>query len=279
MHPSFYMLEKELIEHKLVTRVPLFILACSFLIFISLIANTHENYQIHINGNIDELSQEWGMNFNHLVKSGAALISLLLTSLYLPKTLRKERQEGSAMFWRSMPVSHLMTHSVKLVFALLVIPVICSMLVLSIDILFWIINTVRFNQLLLPDHSLFNILLNWLSFLLQMAIAAFALLPFACVALAISQVINSPILVMTVIGYTLKLLPIYLFDFYGVSDFFTAILAIPMKVFSPNLLSGFVEAGVVNLLIYYVIGAVALAISLSLSKTNEISISKLFKNH
>ena len=122
--------------------------------------------------------------------------------------------------------------------------------------------------------------LNWLGFLVQMVISAFALLPFACVALAVSQVINYPILVMTVIGYTLKLLPIYLFEFYGISDFFTTILAIPMKVFSPDLLSGFVDAGVVNLLIYYVIGAVALAISLALSKTNEISISKLFfKNH
>jgi surface polysaccharide O-acyltransferase-like enzyme len=37
MHPSFYMIEKELIEHKMITRVPLFILVCGFLIFISLL--------------------------------------------------------------------------------------------------------------------------------------------------------------------------------------------------------------------------------------------------
>lgn len=41
MRPSFYMLQKELIEHKTVTRVPLFILLCGVLLFLSLMMNAN----------------------------------------------------------------------------------------------------------------------------------------------------------------------------------------------------------------------------------------------
>ena len=39
MHPSFYMLEKELIEHKINTRLPLFVALCGLLLFVSLFFN------------------------------------------------------------------------------------------------------------------------------------------------------------------------------------------------------------------------------------------------
>lgn len=41
MRPSLYMLQKELIEHKTVSRVPLFILLCGVVLFLSLMMNTN----------------------------------------------------------------------------------------------------------------------------------------------------------------------------------------------------------------------------------------------
>lgn len=282
MHSSFYMIEKELIEHKMITRVPLFILACGFLIFISIMMNSNLQgnlfYQMEFRGDFSDMHQEFASDLNFFIASGAGLISLILSSLYIPKTLRKERQEGSSMFWRSMPVSHLTTHIVKLVFGLLIIPIICSVLVLSADILLWIVNLASDHQLalLINQESIFYVMFNWLSFLARMVVVALALLPLACITLMISQVVGSPILVMVVGGYALKWLSVYLFGFYGISEFFSTILAMPLKSLSPNPFTGFMDAGIVNLVIYYALGAGGLAVSLMLSKTNEPSIKGLF---
>ena len=282
MHRSFYMFEKELIEHKMITRVPLFILLCGFLIFLSLlIPSLQGNFQYHaqFNGEFMGMEPDFGSGLNFFIVSGVGLISLVLTTLYLPKTLRKEREEGSSMFWWSMPVSHLMTLTMKLVFALLVIPAICSLLVLTADILLWVSNMISGNQLapLLNPGSLFAVLLNWFSFLAKMMIVGLALLPLACVTLLVSQVVSSPVLVMVVVGYALKWLAVYLFGFYGISEFFNVILALPMKVLSAHPFSGFIDAGIINLVIYYLIGGGAFVMSLALSKTNETSIKGLFR--
>ncbi|MGB1281224.1 MAG: hypothetical protein ACPG5V_14790, partial [Vibrio cyclitrophicus] len=91
-------------------------------------------FEFNMNGNMDTTQFDIGSTLSSLVHVGAGLISLLLSTLYMPKTLRKERQEGSSMFWRSMPVSHELTHFVKLGVGLIVIPFICSLLVLFTNI-------------------------------------------------------------------------------------------------------------------------------------------------
>ncbi|MFI3276749.1 MAG: hypothetical protein R3Y30_20055, partial [Vibrio sp.] len=117
MHPSFYMLEKELIEHKINTRLPLFIGLCGFLLFVSLFFSGQAQhdffFQMEVNGDVSSMHRDFSRDLNSVIYFGAGLISLLLSTLYIPKTLRKERQEGSSMFWRSMPVSNAMTHAVK----------------------------------------------------------------------------------------------------------------------------------------------------------------------
>ncbi|MFC1234028.1 hypothetical protein [Vibrio sp. F74] len=282
MHSSIYMLEKELIEHKLVTRVPIFILICTVLIFVGLLTNSdlqgNLSYQVQFGGQSSDMLVDFSSNLNLGIASSVWVISVLLSTLYLPKTLRKERQEGSAMFWRSMPVSHLMTHAVKLGFGLLVIPLICSVLVLNANLLLWLLNIATDNQLavLVSQESIFNALVNWLSFLARMTLVALALLPLATMALMTSQLVSSPLLVMGLAGFAVNFLSVYVLGFYGVSSFFNTILAIPGRIFTPEPLSGFLNAGVVHLTIYYVLGAVALAASLSLSKTNEVSLRGLF---
>ncbi|WP_222928039.1 hypothetical protein, partial [Salmonella enterica] len=144
--------------------------------------------------------------FSSLIVVLAGALSIMLSTLYIPKTLRKERQEGSSMFWRSMPVSNLMTHGVKLTFGLLVIPVICSVLVIASDLMFWLVNLATDDAipLLMHQRSLLFVLTHWLNYLGLMLLVALALLPLACITLLISQLVNSPILVMFIAVYALK---------------------------------------------------------------------------
>jgi ABC-2 type transport system permease protein len=283
MHPSFYMLEKELIEHKINTRLPLFAALCGFLLFVSLFfsgqAQLAFSSQIEVNGDMSDLHREFAQNLNSAIYFGAGLISLLLSMLYLSKTLRKERQEGSSMFWRSMPISNAMTHGVKLGFGLMVIPAICALLVLFADSLLWVLN-VSSEQvaLILEQPSLFYVLSNWIVFFGRMMVIALVLLPLATVTLAISQLVNSPLLVMFILSFAIKWLAIALFGFHGIKDFFYVITSLPMKVLTASdQFSALSEVSILSLGIYALIGIGGYLLSLKLNRTDDVSLKTLFQ--
>jgi ABC-2 type transport system permease protein len=284
MHPSFYMLEKELIEHKVNTRLPLFVALCGFLLFISLFFNgTTQHrflFEIQINGDMSDIYKGVAQDLNSVIYFGAGLISLLLSTLYIPKTLRKERQEGSSMFWRSMPVSNAMTHSVKLSFGLVVIPAICALLVLFADFLFWILNVSSEQPLtlLVEQQSLLYVLSNWIVFFGRMMLIALILLPLATVTLAISQLVNSPLLVIFISSFAIKWLAIALFGFYGISDFLSLITSLPVKILTAiNPFSVLSEVSIMSLGIYILIGIGGYLLSLKLNRTDDISLKTLFQ--
>jgi ABC-2 type transport system permease protein len=283
MHPSFYMLEKELIEHKINTRLPLFAALCGFLLFVSLFfsgqAQLAFSSQIEVNGDMSDLHREFAQNLNSAIYFGAGLISLLLSMLYLSKTLRKERQEGSSMFWRSMPISNAMTHGVKLGFGLMVIPAICALLVLFADSLLWVLN-VSSEQvaLILEQPSLLYVLSNWIVFFGRMMVIALVLLPLATVTLAVSQLVNSPLLVMFILSFAIKWLAIALFGFHGIKDFFYVITSLPMKVLTAsNQFSALSEVSILSLGIYALIGIGGYLLSLKLNRTDDVSLKTLFQ--
>jgi ABC-2 type transport system permease protein len=283
MHPSFYMLEKELIEHKINTRLPLFAALCGFLLFVSLFfsgqAQLAFSSQIEVNGDMSDLHREFAQNLNSAIYFGAGLISLLLSMLYLSKTLRKERQEGSSMFWRSMPISSAMTHGVKLGFGLMVIPAICALLVLFADCLLWVLN-VSSEQvaLILEQPSLLYVLSNWIVFFGRMMVIALVLLPLATVTLAISQLVNSPLLVMFILSFAIKWLAIALFGFHGIKDFFYVITSLPMKVLTAsNQFSALSEVSILSLGIYALMGIGGYLLSLKLNRTDDVSLKTLFQ--
>ncbi|MCY9826075.1 hypothetical protein [Vibrio chagasii] len=284
MHPSFYMLEKELIEHKINTRLPLFVALCGFLLFVSLFFNgaaQHEFFfQMEVNGDVSDIHREFAKDLNSVIYFGAGLISLLLSTLYIPKTLRKERQEGSSMFWRSMPVSNALTHGVKLGFGLVVIPAICALLVLFADVLFWVLNVSSEQQLalLVEQQSLFYVLSNWVVFFGRMLLVALVLLPLATMTLAISQLVNSPLLVIFVSSFAIKWLAIALFGFYGINDFFSVIASLPMKVLTAsNPFSALSEVSILSLSIYVLLGIGGYLLSLKLNRTDDVSLKTLFQ--
>ncbi|MFA0012540.1 hypothetical protein AB4391_04165 [Vibrio lentus] len=284
MHPSFYMLEKELIEHKINTRLPLFVGLCGFLLFVSLFFSGQAQhdffFQMEVNGDVSDIHREFAQDLNSVIYFGAGLISLLLSTLYIPKTLRKERQEGSSMFWRSMPVSNAMTHGVKLGFGLVVIPAICALLVLFADSLFWILNISSEQQLALivEQQSLFYVLTNWVVFFGRMLLVALVLLPLATVTLAISQLVNSPLLVIFISSFAIKWLAIALFGFYGINDFFSVIASLPMKVLTTsNPFSALSEVSILSLSIYVLLGIGGYLLSLKLNRTDDVSLKTLFQ--
>ncbi|MEC7941048.1 MAG: hypothetical protein VX212_11340 [Pseudomonadota bacterium] len=284
MHPSFYMLEKELIEHKINTRLPLFVALCGLLLFVCLFFNgaaQHEFFfQMEVNGDVSDIHREFAQDLNSVIYFGAGLISLLLSTLYIPKTLRKERQEGSSMFWRSMPVSNALTHGVKLGFGLVVIPAICALLVLFTDVLFWILSISSEQQLalLVEQQSLFYVLTNWLVFFGRMLLVALVLLPLATMTLAISQLVNSPLLVIFVSSFAIKWLAIALFGFYGINDFFSVIASLPMKVLTAsNPFSALSDVSILSLSIYVLLGIGSYLLSLKLNRTDDVSLKTLFQ--
>ncbi|MDC6471506.1 hypothetical protein PQZ11_00440 [Luminiphilus sp.] len=284
MHPSFYMLEKELIEHKINTRLPLFAALCGFLLFVSLFfsgqAQLVFSSQMEVNGDMSDLQREFAQNINSVIYFGAGLISLLLSVLYLSKTLRKERQEGSSMFWRSMPISNATTHGVKLGFGLVAIPAICALLVLFADCLLWVLNASSEQPLalILEQPSLFYVLTNWFVFFGRMLVIALVLLPLATVTLAISQLVNSPLLVMFISSFAIKWLAIALFGFHGIKDFFYVITSLPMKVLTAsNQFSALSEVSILSLGIYALIGIGGYLLSLKLNRTDDVSLKTLLQ--
>ena len=284
MHPSFYMLEKELIEHKINTRLPLFAALCGFLLFVSLFfsgqAQLAFSSQIEVNGDMSDLHRGFAQNLNSAIYFGTGLISLLLSMLYLSKTLRKERQEGSSMFWRSMPISNAMTHGVKLGFGLMVIPAICALLVLFADCLLWVLNVSSEQPLalILEQPSLLYVLSNWIVFFGRMMVIALVLLPLATVTLAVSQLVNSPLLVMFISSFAIKWLAIALFGFHGIKDFFYVITSLPMKVLTAsNQFSALSEVSILSLGIYALMGIGGYLLSLKLNRTDDVSLKTLFQ--
>ncbi len=270
------MLKKEWIEYRYIMRIPLWIGLCSLALLVALFMNTalQENllFEMRFGGDLTNSHLNFSSGINTLITGGAGLLSILLSTMYFPKTLRKPRQEGSLMFWRSMPVSDVETHIIKLVFGLAVIPMVCALLVLGADILLWLLNMTSGQKLTLAleQASLSYSLIHWLGFLLRMIWAGLLLVPLALVALALSQRMNSPILVMFVAVYALKWGAMGLFNYYGVSDFFSAVFAIPMNVLlEANPLSVFASMSWLSWLIYIAIGAGAAIVSLHYSKTLE----------
>ncbi|WP_272165719.1 hypothetical protein [Vibrio diabolicus] len=268
------MLQKEWLENPLVLRIPLFVLACGVILFVSLMSNDtlqhNMFFQMSFGGDVSDIHKELGDDVNMLITGGAGLLSILLAVQYFPRTLRKERAEGSIMFWRSMPVSDIKTHLVKLGFGLLVIPLVCSALVLAADLMLWLLNISTDHQLALlyRQASLGYALLHWGEFLIRMLFAGILLLPLALTAMAISQKVNSPLVILFIAIYALRWMPIALFGYYGLDQFFSEVLYLPLHaIVAPSPFNAIPQAGWLNVGIYAFIGVLGWTASLKFSRT------------
>lgn len=283
MHPAFYMLEKEWLEHKSVTRIPLFVLICILALFAGLLGNgglsANVSFQMTSSG-FEDFDLQFVDEFSSLLVAGAGLLSVMLSTLYFPRTLRKERQEGSFMFWRSMPVSNLRIHLVKLGFGLLVIPLICSLLVVTVDSLLWVVNVMTEDAIPLfyNQRDVLFIPIHWLLFLLRMVLVALALLPLACFTLLLSQLVSAPIMVMFIGVYALQWVTLGVTGSDWFERFFDQIFALPLHLLTDSDMAELMtQISALNLLIYFAIGALSFVASLRLYQTDETSWRALLK--
>ncbi len=286
MRPYLAMLNKERIEHTMVTRSLLFFLVCSTLLFISLISSTGLQGNVFISmefhGDFSPTSIDASDDIKTVLYLLYGGLSLLLSGLYFAKTMRKERQEGSSMFWRSMPISPLQFHGVKLFFGLVIIPMMCGALLLLANLYLYAISVSSANPLalLLQYDSLGYALMSGVEFALKMLLGIISVFTLATVLMALSQLTNSPILVFLFTTYVAQFFASLLLGFEGLANYFSALYQMPFLIlFNPNPWQPISEAGVSFWLISTLVGVLAFIVSLSLSRTAEISWRSLSPAH
>ncbi|MGR5062103.1 ABC transporter [Photobacterium sp. DNB22_13_2] len=201
------LLEKELIEHRIVIRLPLLLLAFAIINFVFVIKGDNVSFSMQSSG---QSVIDWGIaqgTFAGLVgklnEVVAGIVYLVLFFIYVPKTLRKEKQEGSLLFWRSMPVSDYQAVAVKLVFALIVIPLTAAALMMAADFMVWVMATLWLPQDMMASWgiSVANLLSHEFEFLGRLALMSIALFPIGAGLMSLSQLTRYPLLaaILTVI--------------------------------------------------------------------------------
>jgi ABC-2 type transport system permease protein len=256
MSPVFYMLEKEFLEHKLVTRLPLFLAIFAVVNFMLVMGggdNLNISYQI---SGMDE----WAGFSNVTGYAGiigklniivAGIVATITFFSYVPKTLRKERQEGSLMFWRSMPVSDNLAIAVKLIFALVVIPLVASLLLLFSDVIVWVLASwfMPADMLATSSISFASLIMHWFDFLGRMVLVSLALLPVACLLMVLSQITNHPLVTLFIVVVMIKLMTYMVFGSSVVGDWISKIYNLPFKILtSDSPVTVFFSVGTVTLI-------------------------------
>ncbi|MGF1687381.1 ABC transporter [Photobacterium japonica] len=205
------LLEKELWEYRIVVKLPLFLALFAVLNFAFVMMGDNVTFSIQSSGNglID-----WGLTqdgFAGLIGKLNVLIAgmlyLILFMIYVPKTLRKEKQEGSLMFWRSMPVSDHLTVGAKLIFILGVVPLIASCLLIFSDLVVWLLAMLWLPADMMQSMhiSLPSIALHWGQFMGTLTLMSLALLPLACGLLVVSQLTRYPLLTVMFVIVIIKI--------------------------------------------------------------------------
>ncbi|PSV27325.1 MULTISPECIES: ABC transporter [unclassified Photobacterium] len=231
MNPIKALLTKELLEHKLVTRLPLFLAAFSIICIILIMSNS-QNFSFNVQSSGLE---NWSPNFTHSDSFAgiAGLINFMLAGLvtlvsfftYTARTLSKERKEGSLAFWHSMPVSDAKAIAVKLIFALVIIPIITSFLLLFADLTVWCVGQWFLPQSLLTDYSVNLVALgqHYGEFISTMAAMSLALLPVACIIFFISQFNEHPLITIFVIILLIKIMGSIVFNSSAIGDWISQV--------------------------------------------------------
>ncbi|AJR08855.1 ABC transporter [Photobacterium gaetbulicola] len=207
------LLEKELIEHRIVIRLPLLLLVFAIINFIFVMQGDNVALSIQSSG---QGMIDWGVaqgTFAGLVgklnEVVAGIVYLVLFFIYVPKTVRKEKQEGSLLFWRSMPVSDFQAVAAKLIFALAVIPLIASALMLAADFIVWIMAILWLPQEVMVSWgiSFANLISHWFEFLARLGLMSIALFPLGAGLMALSQLTRYPLLaaILTVILFKIAM--------------------------------------------------------------------------
>ncbi|MGF1682931.1 ABC transporter [Photobacterium minamisatsumaniensis] len=194
------LLEKELIEYSVVVKLPLFLALFAVINFAMVMSGDNVSFSVQTSGaglfDWGDSSGQFAGLIGKLNEIVAGVLYLVLFLIYVPKTLRKEKQEGSLMFWRSMPVSDHLAIAAKLIFALCIVPIIASILLLFSDFIVWLLATFFMSADMLTSFtiSLTSLGVHWVSFIGRLAVMSLALFPLACGFFVVSQLTRYPLL-------------------------------------------------------------------------------------
>lgn len=261
MKPIFYLLEKELIEYRIVFKLPLFLALLAVVNFVLVMSGDNVSITVQTSGFAD-----WGLGYTTTGYAGfigklnewvAGLVFLTLFLVYIPKTLRKERQEGSLMFWRSVPVSDHLAIAVKLIFGLAVIPLVCSLLLLFSDVIVWFLAKWFMTDELLNAFSvtLPTMFLHWVEFIGRLAVISLSLLPLACLLLVVSQLTNHPMVTVIVAVIATKLMTYLLLGTSAIGDLLSDIYSLPLAILtSEHPVEAYLSLGIITHIILLLIG-------------------------
>lgn len=272
------LLEKEFIEYRIVIKLPLFLALFAVVNFMLVMSGDNVSVSIQSTGNgvID-----WGFNsdqfagligkLNELI---AGMLYLILFLIYVPKTLRKEKQEGSLLFWRSMPVSDHLTIIAKLLFVLVIVPLIASLLLLFSDFIVWLLASFWLpkDMMVSMGISFAGIMNHWIEFIGRVSVMSLALFPLACLLLVVSQLSRYPLLTVIMAVVIIK---IALFQATGsgaAGSLFAEVYGLPVSVLtSASPMAAYLGFGLVANLSLLVAGVVLYFISCWLRGRDDAS--------
>ncbi|SMY32716.1 ABC transporter [Photobacterium andalusiense] len=219
MKQSYTLIKTELLEHKIIVRLPVFLALFAMFVVVMILTNINNfSFNIQTNGFDGWQPPITTSSFAGMVGSVsffvAGIVSLLSFFTYSARALAKERKEGSLAFWHSMPVSDSKAIAIKLLVALVVIPLFSSLLLLLIDVTVWIVAMWVMPTDMLAENalSLVAIGLHWGQFIATIAAMSLALLPVACIIFCTSQLTDHPLLVLFVAITLVKLISSMLFN-------------------------------------------------------------------
>ncbi|MGF1689748.1 ABC transporter [Photobacterium kagoshimensis] len=241
MNRILCLIRKEWIEYPFIYRFPL-VIACVVLLALAMFMSGNDvsvTWQVNGSSVIPDIGDFLGFagvlgNFNVWV---ASIVAVILFLVYTPKALSKEREEGSLMFWRSMPVSDWETVWVKMLFTLVVLPVLASTVLAFSDLIVWLLSSLWTTQSLDIQSSvtLWALLLHWLAFIGRMAAVSIVLVPFVSVIFLLSQVTRAPLVVLLVAVLLLNITTSLVFSSTALGDSIKALYQLPVTVlFSDN---------------------------------------------
>ncbi len=241
MKQSYTLIKTELLEHKIIIRLPLFLaLFAAFLVVIVLSNINNFSFNIQMNGIDGWQPPITASSFAGVVGSVsffiAGIVSLLSFFTYSARALAKERKEGSLAFWHSMPVSDTKAIAIKLLVALVIIPLFSSLLLLFIDVTVWIVAmwVMPTDMLVENSLSLVAIGLHWGQFISMMAAMSLALLPIACVIFCASQLTEHPLLVLFVVITLVKFISYMLFDSMAIGTWLNSVSNLAFNILTSN---------------------------------------------
>ncbi|OAN17759.1 hypothetical protein A3K86_02235 [Photobacterium jeanii] len=276
MNKMMTLIHKECIEYPILFRLPAAI--CLFIVlFIGLMltGNGNVEFSIHANGDsmlpsvADFLS--FGGTVGNVNAWVASVVAMILFLIYTPKAMRKELDEGSLMFWRSMPVSDWQTVTTKLLFALVALPIIASCVLVFSDLVVWVISWWH-----LPDTmpassvTLWGLLLHWLTFIGRMAAVSLTLVPFTCILFVLSQLTRSPLIILLVGIFILNLATMLVFDSTLLGDLIKRFYQLPMNIlFSDKPLATLLTVDFLYFALMVLVSGLCLVFSVKLRQTDD----------